>query len=311
MCGYCTESIVFSLLLDPLHPEKQDRLSSALQIHAYLQETSSLTDGLAHLTEKARGLPFTQLIVACQGLEVLIGRGFDSPEYQALLANEDYIACIHGFSTMVQQTQAQCTALLNGASEMAWLTENEIFTTNSYLETRLLQTDPVVAEKMLAQYRAACLQESNAKLNLPEMMAEQTENDAVARDHRQQWEDLLFPYLWTSLLWLARNKPDSPLIWELVCNDLMDEPGFNSVGLWLQHKACRIAYDISGARPFIAQLPQIRAELFQYLAVKTKFQPTEIEQLANRIAQQPGGDHQGERFSLRAWIKENKLQLEH
>ena len=286
MCGYCTEIYPIQIAMEQSLGQLWDFQSDEQRqkFGYYLQECHDLRLALLSNQEEAQAIVSIIDIISeepkhiylapleiifCRVIETLVKYGFDSKEYQMLMANE----VIHSIVAYeVKRPVIPGEELIFPKTQFETLINYDMFTVKEQWE-EIVNSPSLVStcEKLLNTY-------------IDWWHCSQTDISLQKADALNGLSifQKIYPLVFLSLMVITKSHPNHKSIHRLIETN-PDAPLFEALELWLQRKASLSLYHIEGLNAFLPYAKKVRPALVYYLVVNNKLNETEKEVLREAI----------------------------
>ena len=289
MCGYCIESK--NLEITKALASGKGCLSELEKFWSfdlfYLQENHDAFSAFMRLEPKLSKIvaqlktenidalddfDFAYFSVAfCRILEVLVKNGFESKEYQKLIAIPFVLDLI---KTQCQLKPVFDEQLLPSDSSLLGIFQDESLLSKEY-QNKILNDAKFISDCviLLKAYLNSC----SYKKGL--------ENKNIDPEETYKIFLSTYPYVFFSFLAIDAYYPEHDLINSLICKEPYHGVGPDNYDAWLQHKAVLKLYDTSGIAAFLPYGNGIRPQLIYYLLAKNKLDEKSKQALKESVLQ--------------------------
>ncbi len=315
MCGYCVEELALRILREDVQGILQMKNLRGTPCHYfYLRETSDFISSMDRirrsLAQKKQAFfdEVTHSVLLYRGLEMLINKGFDSPEYRQLLKKPLYreavaVCC----TTEIQQEFEAVSAELN-ISHLALLYDPETyFWKRSSRQYQLLSDLIPSCRELLKHYISWWLDGKGLRKN--DLMAMMDETgvmdpiDDISEEENSRFR-LLVRAIFCSILTIGKCTAGRNMLLAIVQRLPAGVPYFNGEDLWLQRIAALKLIDLEGFDIFHKNLTSIRATTYYYLDIVRGFTAGQKRMLLDEARQHPESMTTDNFISLAGWLNE-------
>lgn len=312
MCGSCTNNRALEILSDDVQGRlKMKEVGFSPYGYLYLRETPEFIPALNRMIRSLaqKRLPFFSEIphevMLFRGLEILLEKGFDSLDYQALLKKAAYRDAIAALcSPEARKEFAGATQGLN-IDRMGMLCDTE-----TYFCKNMLKPAEIAAECkiLLEHYVSWWLQgEGLGKNDLLAMMEETGIMDPIndVTDADRTRFALLCRAIYFSILVIGRTAGGKQLLLAIAQKGPVGISSFDGDDLWLQRVATLRLYDLEGFEPFLGYLTSIRASNYYFLDIVRNFTVQQKMRLLKEARRHPEDETSDGFMNVITWLEQS------
>lgn len=308
MCGTCSNNQALKILSDEVrgHLTMKD-LGCNLYRYLYLREAPEFITALDRVRRSLaqKQLPFfsevPHKVMFFRGLEILLEKGFGSPEYQTLLKKAFYQDAIVALcDPETRKKFASATQGLN-IDRLGMLYDTETYFCNKLNPAELTSE----CRRLLEHYVLWWLQgEGLGKNDLLAMMEKTGIMDPmldVTVADRTRFA-LLCQAVYFSILVVGSTIKAKQLLLAIAQGAPAGVSFFDGDDLWLQRVATLKFYDLEGFEPFLGYLTTIRASNYYFLNVVRNFSIRQKTWLLKEARRHPAAVTTDDFISIRQWL---------
>jgi len=315
MCGSCTNNQALKILSDDVRKRlKMKEVGCSPYRYLYLREAPEFIPALNRMIRSLaqKRLPFfseiPHKVMLFRGLEILLEKGFDSPEYQTLLNKASFRDAIVALCS--PETMNEFAAATDGLNieQLGNLFDIETYFCNNKLNSAVMTSE---CRRLLEHYVSWWLQgEGLGKNDLLAMMEETGIMDPIndVTDADRTRFALLCRAVYFSILVIGRTAEGKQLLLAIAQKWPAGVSFFDGDDLWLQRVATLRLYDLEGFEPFLGYLTSICASNYYFLDLVRNFSTKQKKLLLEEAIRYPEDETRDNFMSVRGVFGENHCE---
>ena len=309
----CAEKHVLDILSDDIRGSlRMNSLEVVGGSYYYLRETPDFISALdrlrrAQIQEFSVEVP--PIVILFRGLEVLLTKGFNSPEYQQLLKRPLYRNAIAAscsaekrkeFESATEGLKVDHLGLLYDAETYFWAKRSRVLLTI----TDLLPS----CRNILKHFISWWLNDQELQVNDFLAMREKTapmEPLNEVPDGEQSRFDLLSRALYFSILTVGGSAADKKTLLPVAQRSIAGVHCFNGVDLWLQRVAALKLYELEGFESLSKKVATLRSTYYYYIDLIRGFSLEQKQLLLDEVRRHPDANTTDYNICMSKWLCED------
>jgi hypothetical protein len=302
MCGYCSDDKALDILESDVREElKVNDLGSSLYRYFYLRETPAFTSSLDKLRRDLarKQLPFfsevPHRVLLCRGLEILMGHGFHSQEYQILLKKPLYRDAIVSLCSRDMRKAFEDATEGLGIEALGTLYDAETyFWGDRSRQLCTLATILPACRNLLKHYISWWLDGNG--LHKDEYCASTVDDARLS---------LLFRTIYFSILVVGSCSAGKKMMQAIIEKEPATTPSPDGDVVWLQRVAALKLYDLEGFETFRRRLPAFRHGHYFHVYQHRGFSDDQKQMLLDDVVNLMDADRTDSRILMSMWLRKD------